>query len=246
MGFWEARRPFRHLDQPLGRRYIANFSLVFFNTIVAKILMIVFTPLMAYWVQSQDFGLLPLLSLKPWVSFILSIVLLDLIIYFQHRIFHFVPFFWRFHAVHHSDENLDFSSAGRFHPVEIGLSLLVKGMAIMILGPAVWAVVIFESILNGSATFNHANIKLPTLLSNKLEKLIVTPKMHRIHHSVVRRESDTNFGFCFSVWDRLFSTYTLKDGAGDRNIDIGLVETKNINTLNFLWMLKCPFGKLFK
>ena len=159
---------------------------------------------------------------------------------------HRVPFFWRFHKVHHTDRDLDASSAVRFHPVEILLSMLYKCGIVLIIGPAALAVLIFEIVLNASAIFNHANLKLPLGADKVLRLFIVTPDMHRVHHSVIERETNRNFGFNLSVWDRIFRSYKAQPEAGHDGMTIGLSEHQSSAPSQLFWSLKLPFAKSLK
>jgi sterol desaturase/sphingolipid hydroxylase (fatty acid hydroxylase superfamily) len=174
---------------------------------------------------------------------VLALLILDLAIWFQHYVSHKVPVFWRLHQVHHADVDIDVSTAIRFHPVEIALSMLWKIALVFAFGPSAVAVVVFEVILNGCAMFNHANIALPAWLDRVLRIFIVTPDMHRVHHSVIRREHDSNFGFNLSIWDRLFGTYTPQPEKGHEAMTIGLSNYQSTNPTKLLWSLLLPFGR---
>jgi sterol desaturase/sphingolipid hydroxylase (fatty acid hydroxylase superfamily) len=170
--------------------------------------------------------------------------MLDCLIYWQHRVFHLVPLLWRLHRVHHADPHLDASTGLRFHPIEIALSLLVKTAGILLLGVPVEAVLLFEIILNASSIFNHSNIKLPDWLEWPLRKLIVTQAMHRIHHSQVVKETNSNFGFNLSVWDRLFGSYRQQAKAGDDGLILGLKEySSEASNTGIGTVLMMPFRK---
>jgi sterol desaturase/sphingolipid hydroxylase (fatty acid hydroxylase superfamily) len=161
----------------------------------------------------------------------------------QHVAAHKVPVLWRLHQVHHADRDIDVSTGVRFHPIEIGLSMLWKIVVVLALGAAPSAVLLFEIILNGGSLFTHANIALPAWLDRALRTVFVTPDMHRIHHSVLRREHDTNFGFNFSVWDRLFGTYTNEPAHGHPGMTIGLAPFQTERPTEALWSLKLPFSR---
>ncbi len=197
----------------------------------------------ASYAAINGWGLFNIIDLPVWVEFVLVIAILDWAIWFQHLITHKIPFLWRFHRVHHSDRDLDVSSAIRFHPVEIALSMLYKVVLVFIFGPAAAAVVIFEVILNGAALFNHANIKLPIKLDHMLRKFIVTPDMHRIHHSDKRVEHDSNYGFSVSIWDHLFRTFTAEPDKGHERMTVGL-RWQDDKPSNLVWVLKLPLDKL--
>ena len=157
-----------------------------------------------------------------WLAAAASVVLLDLLVYFQHRVFHAVPVLWRLHRVHHADPELDASSGLRFHPVEILLSLALKAVTVIALGAPPEAVLVFEVLLNATAMFNHANLALPAWLDAGLRLVLVTPDMHRVHHSEIRAETDSDFGFCLSCWDRIFGTYVAQPAKGQLGMVIGV------------------------
>lgn len=191
-------------------------------------------------VGSLGIGLFNQVNLPAWLEIGLAIILLDLAIWFQHVLSHKVPVLWRIHRVHHADRDLDASSALRFHPAEILLSAAYKVAIIALLGPAVLAIVLFEIILNASALFNHANLAIPSWLDRALRTLVVTPDMHRIHHSVRRDEHDTNFGFCLSVWDRLFGTWTRDPRGGQTGMTLGLAPHQSGDSDLLGWSLRFP------
>ncbi len=203
------------------QRWPANLGLVICSTLLLRLMPFMAATAVALKAAEHEWGLFNQLQLPAVFLIPACVVLLDLLIYFQHRLFHAVPVLWRLHRVHHSDVDLDVTSGARFHPVEIVLSMLIKMIAVLLLGAPLAAVILFELILNASAMFNHSNISLPNRLDAVLRMLIVTPDMHRIHHSVIRKESDSNYGFALSVWDRLFSTYKPRPQAGQLGMTIG-------------------------
>lgn len=176
----------------------------------------------AVWAEGRGLGLFPALGVPGWVAGVGSVLLLDLLIYGQHRVFHAVPLLWRLHRVHHADPELDASSGLRFHPVEILLSLAVKVVAVVALGAPPEAVLAFEVLLNATSMFNHANLALPGWLDRPLRLVLVTPDMHRVHHSEIRTEMDSDFGFCLSCWDRMFGTYVAAPARGQLGMVIGV------------------------
>ncbi|MEC8482293.1 MAG: sterol desaturase family protein [Pseudomonadota bacterium] len=183
----------------------------------------------------------PLAVLPPILALVISLILLDLLIYWQHRLFHTVPWFWRLHRVHHSDPELDTTSAVRFHPLEILLSLLIKALAVWLFGISAAAILVFDILLNGMAMFNHTNVRLPSRIDTALRYIIVTPAMHRIHHSRFNHEANSNFGFCLSVWDRLFKSYRKQAQLGDDQINIGMPQTQHYAPERFQELLNMPF-----
>lgn len=196
----------------------------------------------AAWAAGHGIGLLNVVAVPGWLAIAGSVLLLDLLIWAQHLASHRIPLFWRLHRVHHADRDIDASTALRFHPIEIALSMLVKCAAVLMLGAPVAAVILFEIVLNGMAIFNHANIRLPVSLDRRLRRLLVTPDMHRVHHSIHPGEHHRNFGFNLSIWDRLFSTYRAQPVAGHDQMTIGLAEYQSNAPSHFIWCLVLPFG----
>ena len=188
----------------------------------------------------MGWGLFNALDWPLWVEVPLAIVILDLTIWAQHLVTHKVPLFWRFHRVHHADRDMDVTTAIRFHPVEIAASMGVKIALVYALGPSALAVVLFEVLLNGTALFNHANLSLPAGVERVLRLVLVTPDMHRIHHSVLRHEHDSNFGFSLSVWDRLFGTHRAEPEGGHDGMMIGL-DWQDDRPARLGWSLWLPF-----
>jgi sterol desaturase/sphingolipid hydroxylase (fatty acid hydroxylase superfamily) len=172
---------------------------------------------------------------------LLAVVVLDMAIYFQHRLFHAVPVLWRLHRMHHADLDLDVTTGARFHPLEILLSMAIKVAVVIALGAPAVAVVLFEILLNASSMFNHANLRLPLAVDGALRWLIVTPDVHRVHHSVIRAETDSNFGFSLSWWDRLFGTWRAQPEKGHDGMTIGLPVFRNPEQLRLDRMLVQPF-----
>ena len=199
---------------------------------------------MAAWVQQQGWGLFNQVSLSIWLTVSVSVVLLDLAIYWQHRVFHQVPILWRLHRVHHADPDFDLTTALRFHPIEILLSMLIKLAVIVLLGPPLVAVLLFEVILNGMAMFNHANARLPKSVDQILRPVLVTPDMHRVHHSIHHPEFNRNFGFNLAIWDRIFGTYKEQPDDGHTEMTIGLPEYQANRKQSALWMILLPFRRL--
>jgi sterol desaturase/sphingolipid hydroxylase (fatty acid hydroxylase superfamily) len=242
MMIWEAVLPNRKSPVANTKRWVSNFFLVFCGALVGRLLVPAGLAFVALFANENSFGLLNLIALPHWVAIIVAMILLDALIYWQHRIFHRVPILWRLHRVHHADPHLDASTGLRFHPVEIALSLGVKGLGILLLGVPVEAILLFEIVLNGSAIFNHSNIRLPAWLEKPLRTIIVTQAMHRIHHSQKVSETDSNFGFCLSIWDRLFLSYCNEAKAGDKDIKLGLKEyTREADNTGIGTVLMMPF-----
>ncbi len=231
--------------QSTAARWFTNWSLVVIDTFTVR-LMAVVMPLLAVGAAvdatAHGWGLFNTLGLPLWVEAILAILILDLIIWGQHVITHKIPILWRLHRVHHADRDMDVTTAIRFHPVEIALSMLLKIGVVYVLGPAAVAVIVFEIMLNGMAMFNHANLRLPLALDRVLRRVIVTPDMHRAHHSTIRAEHDSNYGFSLSIWDQMFGTYTETPKHGHDGMTVGL-EWQDDRPSKLGWSLWLPFGK---
>jgi sterol desaturase/sphingolipid hydroxylase (fatty acid hydroxylase superfamily) len=222
-------------------RWSRNLSLVIINSLMLRFVI----PISAASISliSNDYALLSYLSLHYMIKIIFSLLLLDMVIYFQHWMVHMVPIFWRFHKIHHIDQELDTSSGVRFHPVEIAFSMLIKCLVVWIVGIPFEAVVIFEIILNATSLFNHANLNIPIRLDKVLRIFIVTPDMHRIHHSQLKNETNSNYGFSLSCWDKLFGTYKDVASKEQLKIDIGLENYKDYNKTSLVDMLIVPFKR---
>jgi len=218
----ETRFPRRQRVYPRSSRWPTNLGLSVLNTIVARILIPLAGVGAATYATSNGFGMLPRLPLPGWLETVLFLLLFDLTIYLQHRLFHRVPWLWRLHRVHHTDPDYDVTTGNRFHPLSILLSGLIKTALILLTGPQAVAVVSAEILLNATSMFNHSNIRVPLWLDRRLRVCIVTPDMHRVHHSVEESEHNHNFGFNFSWWDRIFSTYLDQPRVGHQAMDIGI------------------------
>ncbi len=245
MALIELAIPRRKLGAPKARRWLTNFSIVAIDTFVVRLMGMLAVPLVAVaaavYAEQQGWGLFNVVQWPGWLEFLLALLILDLAIWLQHYVSHKVPVFWRLHKVHHADVDIDVSTAIRFHPIEIALSMLWKIVLVLVFGPAALAVVVFEVILNGCAMFNHANIALPPWLDRMLRVVIVTPDMHRVHHSVLRHEHDSNFGFNLSIWDRIFGTYTDQPEKGHDAMQIGLNDYQTSSPTRLFWSLALPF-----
>lgn len=226
LALWEVFSPRRKKppsnSAQINNRRINNILIVVIDTILVRLLVPILPVGAAIYVSQNSLGLFNLLELPMWLVIILSLLILDCIIYWQHRLFHAMPMFWRLHRMHHTDVEFDFTTAIRFHPIEIILSILLKLIVILLLGAPAIAVMIFEILLSSSALFNHSNIKLPTSVDRVLRLFIVTPDMHRVHHSVYQTETDSNFGFNIPWWDKIFGTYTDQPKDGHINMSIGI------------------------
>ena len=191
--------------------------------------------------EAHGWGLFNVLALPAWIELVLALFLLDFAIYLQHRLFHYVPVLWRLHRMHHADLDVDVTTGARFHPIEILLSLGLKFIVIVALGTSPLAVLLFEIGLNATSMFNHSNVRVPSSVERLLRLLVVTPDMHRVHHSVARRETDSNFGFNFPWWDRLFRTYRPRPEAGYESMTLGIEQFRDPHELRLDRMLTQPF-----
>ena len=236
---WESLSPRRQLNTAKTIRWISNISITLLGTAIVRGLF----PVLAVTFAADDstMGLLNQVSLPFIPKVLIGILALDLIIYGQHVMFHSVPLLWRLHMIHHADLDMDVTTGLRFHPVEIILSLGIKLAAILLIGPPVLAVILFEILLNGTSMFNHGNIRMPAGVDRLLRLFVVTPDMHRVHHSVVILETNSNFGFNLPWWDRLFGTYRAQPAAGHEDMALGLSQFRDPERLTLPWLLVLPF-----
>jgi sterol desaturase/sphingolipid hydroxylase (fatty acid hydroxylase superfamily) len=242
MTLWEFLAPRRRLTVGRPVRWFSNLGLVAIDTLTARFLVPLGAVGMALLASERGWGLLNNLSLPGWLAVVLAVVALDLIIYLQHVMFHAVPLFWRLHMVHHADLDFDATTGVRFHPLEILVSLVIKLAAVTLLGASALAVLLFEVLLNATSVFSHGNVRLPGWLDRLLRLLVVTPEMHRVHHSVVPRETNSNFGFNLPWWDYLFGTYRPQPAEGHEGMTIGLEHLRDERKADRLhWMLALPF-----
>lgn len=242
MALWEMAAPCRALRVSKAVRWANNLGLVVLNTLVLRLLFPAAAVGVAAVSAERGWGLLNIYPVHPALALMMAVAALDLVIWVQHVLVHAVPALWRLHRVHHADLDYDLTTGARFHPLEIILSMLIKFATILVLGPSVAAVVVFEVLLNASAMFNHANVRLPTSVDRALRWLIVTPDMHRVHHSVEDDETNSNFGFNLSVWDRLFGTYRDQPRAGHQGMTIGIREYRDPREASWLpGLLAMPF-----
>lgn len=222
MAAWEFAAPRRRREIPLLLRWPNNFAVALVNAALVRLLFPGFLAALAMDAAADGRGLLNMLDVPFWLAVLLSLLAFDLLIYLQHLVFHKVGPLWRLHRMHHADQAIDVSTALRFHPLEILLSVLIKAAAVIALGPPAVAVLLFEVILNGTAMFNHGNVRLPAGLDRWLRLVVVTPDMHRVHHSIHRDETDSNYGFNLPWWDRLFGTYRPQPRDGHDAMSIGV------------------------
>ncbi|SQD76745.1 sterol desaturase family protein [Moritella yayanosii] len=251
LAIWEHYQPKRPLTVAKIQRWSNNIAMVMLNNLTLKLLMPFVAIDAALYVQQQQWGFVALMAetelmlesdlIRSTLIVVLSIMLLDAAIYFQHRIFHKIPVLWRLHRMHHSDLDIDVTTAIRFHPIEIVLSMLIKIAVIIALGVPVIAVVLFEMLLNLTAMFNHSNIRLPSKVDRYIRYILVTPDMHRIHHSTNGRETNHNFGFCLPWWDHLFGSYQAQPALGHQKMQIGLPYFRDAKEYQVQRMLTQPF-----
>ena len=241
MAVWEFIVPRRKQAIGRGWRWPNNLGVVAANTLLVRILFPTTAVGLALLAQTRGFGLFNVIAAPAWIGVAASVVILDLAIYLQHVLFHAVPALWRLHRMHHADLEFDVSTGLRFHPIEILLSMLIKFAVVAALGAPALSVLIFEVLLNASSMFNHANIRIPLGVDRILRWLVVTPDMHRVHHSILARETDSNFGFNLPWWDRLFGTYRPQPAAGHEAMTIGIEQFRDPRELWLDRMLAQPF-----
>ncbi len=246
MALWEWLAPRRVLTVSKAQRWANNLGIVFLNTLLLRVLFPAAAVGMAVFAHSQGWGLFNHFETPYALAVLTSVVAMDFAIYLQHVMFHAVPALWRLHRVHHADLDFDVTTGARFHPVEIVLSMLIKFAVIAALGPPALAVVIFEVLLNATAMFNHSNVRIQRAVDAVLRWLVVTPDMHRVHHSVEDDEANSNFGFNLPWWDRLLGTYRAQPRAGHEAMTIGINTFRDPKRVDILWsMLALPFvGKI--
>lgn len=246
MAGWEVLAPRRVLTISKPGRWTNNLGIVFLNSFVLRVLFPAGAVGVALFAGKQGWGLLNYFEVPYVVAVALSVVALDFAIYLQHVMFHAVPALWRLHRMHHADLDFDVTTGARFHPIEIVLSMLIKFGVIVVLGAPALAVIIFEVVLNATAMFNHSNVRMPLALDRAVRRLIVTPDMHRVHHSILDHETNSNFGFNLSWWDRLFGTYQDQPDQGHEKMTIGIRDFREPRQADRLdGMLMIPFvGKV--
>jgi len=237
----EILAPRRTLTTSKPRRWFGNLGIVVINAVVLRLVFPITAVQLTLWTKEKGWGLFHALDLPGWVIVMGSIIFLDFIIYLQHVMFHAIPTLWRFHMMHHADLDYDLTTGIRFHPVEILISMVIKFSAIILLGAPAVAVICFEIILNGMAMFNHGNFYLPVGLDRVLRWFVVTPDMHRVHHSVFPSETNSNYGFNLSWWDRLMGTYKAQPRLGHPEMTIGLNQFRDPSRLTLWYMLVLPF-----
>ncbi len=243
MALWELLAPRRPLAVGRASRWPSNLGILVADVLVVRLLLPTAAAGVALVAAERGFGLFHVIGLPFWLAAPIGFLALDLVIYGQHVMFHHVPWLWRLHRMHHADLDIDVTTGVRFHPVEILLSLVIKIATVALLGIPVAAVVCFEVVLNATSMFNHANASLPRWLDRVARLMLVTPDMHRVHHSVLRQETDSNFGFNLPWWDRLFGTYRAEPRAGHDGMTIGLPVFRDPGELRLDRLLTQPFRK---
>ncbi|MDF2231344.1 sterol desaturase family protein [Albimonas sp. CAU 1670] len=243
MAGWEAFAAARPGALPKARRWVTNWAVAILDMLVIRLLFPAAAVGAAVDASAQGWGLFNGLGAPGWLAGAVCLVVLDLAIWGQHVAFHRVPLLWRLHKVHHADRDVDVTTALRFHPLEATLSMLLKVALVYALGAPAWSVLVFEVLLNGCAMFNHANVALPAAWERRLRRVLVTPEMHRIHHSVIREEHDTNFGFSVSWWDRLSGLYSAEPRGGEAGLTLGLSEHQDAAPARLGWSLALPFRR---
>jgi sterol desaturase/sphingolipid hydroxylase (fatty acid hydroxylase superfamily) len=241
MAVWESLAPRRMPSTSKTTRWIANLGVIVVGTAAVRLVVPVTAIGMALLAQQRGWGLLNNVALADWLGLAAGVLALDFAIYLQHVMFHAVPALWRLHMMHHSDMDFDVTTGVRFHPVEIVLSMGIKLATIVVIGPSALAVLVFEVALNATSLFNHGNVRLPAGLDRVLRLVVVTPDMHRVHHSSIVRETNSNFGFNFPWWDRLFGTYRAQPDKGHEGMTIGLEQFRDSRKLTLPGLLALPF-----
>ena len=240
MALWEVAVPRRRREIPRLLRWSGNLGVVVLDTLLVRLIFPVAAVGLALFTANHGWGLFNAVAVPGWLAFVLTVLLLDLTIYLQHVMFHAVPALWRLHRMHHADLEFDVTTGLRFHPLEILLSMGIKLAAVAALGPPAAAVLVFEVLLNATAMFNHSNVRLPLGLDRILRLFVVTPDMHRVHHSVYPNETNSNFGFNLPWWDRLLGTYRSQPREGHEGMTIGIEQFRTRRDLWFHRMLIQP------
>lgn len=233
MAAWEVWSPRRRREIPRLLRWTSNLGIVVIDTILLRLIFPVVAVGLAIVAEERGWGLFNVFAAPGWLAFVVSILALDFAIYLQHVMFHAVPTLWRLHRMHHTDLEFDVTTGLRFHPVEILLSMGIKLTVVAALGPPAVAVLVFEVLLNGTSMFNHGNVRIPTAMDRVLRWIVVTPDMHRVHHSIHRNETNSNFGFNLPWWDRLLGTYRAQPKEGHEGMTIGI---EQFRTRRDLWL----------
>jgi sterol desaturase/sphingolipid hydroxylase (fatty acid hydroxylase superfamily) len=241
MALWELFAPRREQAIGRGRRWPNNLGIVIVDTLLVRLVFPTAAVGVALVAEDRGWGLFHAFDVPYLLAFVASVILLDLVIYLQHVLFHAVPILWRLHRMHHADLEFDVTTGIRFHPIEILLSMILKFGVVVALGAPAAAVLVFEVLLNATSMFNHGNVKLPERVDQWLRWIVVTPEMHRVHHSIVARETNSNFGFNLPWWDRMFGTYRAQPQAGHLGMTIGISQFRDPGELRLDRLLTQPF-----
>jgi sterol desaturase/sphingolipid hydroxylase (fatty acid hydroxylase superfamily) len=243
MALWEWGLPKRALAISRARRWTTNWAISILDAVMVKLLFGAAAVGAALDALAGGWGLFNWLEWPGWLEFVLAFLMLDFAIWLQHLLSHKIPVLWRLHRVHHADRDMDVTTAIRFHPIEIALSMCLKIGLVHALGASIMVVIIFEVVLNGASMFNHGNVRMPGAVERALRWLIVTPDMHRVHHSIDQTEHDANYGFNLSVWDRVFATYVAQPANGHDGMTVGLPQCQDDQPARLAWSLAFPFQK---
>ncbi|MFB3146432.1 MAG: sterol desaturase family protein [Nitrospirales bacterium] len=241
MAVWEMMAPRRQWNTAKAKRWVVNLAIVGFNSLLTRVLFASGALGAAILAGQGEVGLFNQLNWPWWAELIIAVVVLDLVVYIQHVLMHAVPILWRLHMVHHSDLDVDVTTGVRFHPIEIALSMFIKIGAVILIGVSPTAVLMFEVMLNATSMFNHSNVRIPVQVDRMLRWIVVTPDMHRVHHSVIPRETNRNFGFNLSWWDRVLGTYLRDPSKGHEYMTIGLEQYRDPTRLTWLGLVALPF-----
>lgn len=243
MFIWELWAPKKLLSVSKTKRWISNLLIVFIDSAIIRLLFPAAIVGVALYAQQNNLGLFNQIPyLNYWLAVVASVIILDLSIYLQHVMFHAIPLFWRVHRMHHIDLDFDVTTGVRFHPIEITLSLLIKMCVVILIGAPALGVMIFEILLNATSMFNHGNVRMPFMVDKLIRLIVVTPDMHRVHHSDIPNETNSNFGFNLSIWDKIFGTYLSQPRLGHEKMTIGIKTIRELKyCINLLGMLWVPF-----
>jgi sterol desaturase/sphingolipid hydroxylase (fatty acid hydroxylase superfamily) len=242
MAIWEIVKPRRVLTTSKANRWAINLSITFIDAFIVRLIFPIAAIGAALIAKEHNWGLFNRLAPDNLAIGIIAILILDFTIYFQHIVFHYMPPFWRLHMVHHTDLDIDVTTGARFHPIEILLSMVIKMGAIILIGAPAYSVLAFEILLNGTSMFNHSNVYISPKIDKIIRLLVVTPDMHRVHHSVIISETNSNFGFNFPWWDRIFQTYKNQPDKGHTNMTIGLTIFRDEKRLTLPYILALPLS----
>ncbi|HWR88673.1 MAG TPA: sterol desaturase family protein [Dissulfurispiraceae bacterium] len=241
MALWEVAAPRRRRTIPRSARWLANIGITGLNSLLVRFIPILSATAASVTAADRGWGIFRIMGFSDLFAGILSVFILDLAIYTQHRVFHTVKPFWRLHKMHHTDLDLDVTSGARFHPIEIVLSMVIKIAIVLLLGAPAWSVILFEVLLNATSMFNHSNVYINPAIDRVLRLFVVTPDMHRVHHSVLIRETNSNYGFNLPWWDRIFGSYRAQPEAGHDAMKIGLANYRKAEMLTLPRLLLVPF-----